>query len=221
MILTLANLKKTFFTGTHEVKALDDVSVEVGQGEVVAVNGRSGSGKTTLLLAAGGLLLPDSGQVQLDGVNLYKISPEKRARERAENIGFVFQQFYLMPYLDVLENVLVPTTGQVKSARGMAEDLLSRFDLADRLDHKPSQLSTGERQRVALVRALINQPKFLFADEPTGNLDDENAAEVMKYISTFAEEGGGVLLVSHDQRTAVHASRRYLMKQGKFIDESK
>ncbi len=218
MILEVNNLRKTFVAGKREIKALDGVSLQVKQGEVVVINGKSGCGKTTLLLTGGGLLAPDAGSVVLDGVDLYAVSSERRTCERADNIGFVFQQFHLIPYLDVMENVLVPTIGRKNSA-AKPEDLLRRFDLGDRAHHKPAQLSTGERQRVALVRALVNQPKFLFADEPTGNLDDQNAAEVMRYISRFADEGGAVLLVSHDQRTAVHASRKFQMNKGCLREE--
>lgn len=215
-MLQLINLEKTFATGNHQVKALDDVSLEVGRGDIVVINGRSGCGKTTLLLTAGGLLLPDSGTVTLDGVDLYAVSGEERARQRADKLGFVFQQFHLLPYLNVLENVLVPTIGR-GPARQTAEELLHRFDLADRLDHKPAELSTGERQRTALVRALINGPGILLADEPTGNLDDDNAAAVMEYMARFAEEGGGILLVSHDRRTAQHARKMHVMSKGQLL----
>ncbi len=215
MILRAENLRKTFSHGDGEVRALDGVSLNIRGGELVAVNGPSGCGKTTLLLTAGGLQYPDGGSVMLDGVDLYAVSPEKRARERAENIGFVFQQFYLVPYLTVTENVLLPSVGRLgKSERG--QELLERFNMDHRSGHKPSELSTGERQRVALARALINCPKFLLADEPTGNLDDRNAKQVMDAVSKFAGDGGGVLLVSHDRRTSVHANRNYNMKEGKF-----
>ncbi len=258
MILQIDNLNKTFVADGGRVTALADVSLQVGRGEVVAINGRSGCGKTTLLLTAGGLLPPDTGTVGLDGRDLYALPPEQRAMERARNIGFVFQQFHLLPYLNVLENVLVPTIADAAArkyeqaetlsnvrvetstktepeaneasrqgtdhsgnhdshTRQRALALLRRFDLIERIGHRPSQLSTGEKQRVALVRALINRPKFLFADEPTGNLDDDNAAEVMRYLTDFAADGGGVLLVSHDRRTAVHADQSYQMQQGRLL----
>lgn len=216
MILHIENLKKTFTANGKKVKALDNVSLEVKEGELVTVNGPSGCGKTTLLLTAGGLSYPDEGIVRLNGVDLYSILPEKRAEERAQNIGFVFQQFYLVPYLNVLENILVPTLGRDDSKK-RAEELIERFNLTERVHHKPSELSTGERQRTGLARALINNPRFLFADEPTGNLDDVNAREVMTALSDFASAGGGVLLVSHDQRTAIHSSRKYSMNNGKLL----
>lgn len=212
-MLKTEGIKKTFAAAGKKIEALGGVSLEVKKGELVAVNGPSGCGKTTLLLVAGGLLFPDEGRVMLGGVDLYGVSPEQRAKERAAGIGFVFQQFYLIPYLNVLENVLVPAVKR-GSREKRAFELLERFNLKERIGHKPSELSTGERQRTALVRALINGPGFLFADEPTGNLDDANAKEVMDYISGFASEGGGVLLVSHDMRTSVHADRTYSMERG-------
>ncbi len=225
MILTIDRLNKTFIANGGRVAALADVSLRVGRGEVVAINGRSGCGKTTLLLTAGGLLPPDTGTASLDGSDLYALSHDERAVERARNIGFVFQQFHLLPYLNVLENVLVPTIAGSAGGRDERADtrqralaLLRRFDLLERVGHRPAQLSTGEKQRVALVRALINRPKFLFADEPTGNLDDDNAAEVMHYITDFAAGGGGVLLVSHDRRTAMHADQSYQMEQGRLLE---
>lgn len=199
---------------------MEGISLEIDKGELVSVHGPSGCGKTTLLLISGGLMNPDEGRVFLGDQNLYKMSPGDRDRERAVKIGFVFQQFYLVPYINVLENVLIPSIGSNSYSdyyEKRARDLISRFNLGHRIDHKPGELSTGERQRVALARALINQPAVLFADEPTGNLDDENAEIVLKFISEFAEEGGAVLLVTHDKRISNKAHRTYIMKDGRFI----
>ncbi len=215
MILIIKDISKTFPTGGKKVKALDNISLSVSGGELVSVNGASGCGKTTLLLTAGGLLAPDRGEVMLDGRDVYSSPPDERARERRENIGFVFQQFHLVPYLDVLENVMLPALGTDAGERALY--LVRRFNLEERLKHKPSELSTGERQRAALARALMNSPKLLLADEPTGNLDDVNAREVMSALSSFASGGGGVLLVSHDKRTSVHSTRSYFMDKGKLV----
>jgi len=221
MVLRTSGLKKIYKTRTDkEVRALEGVSLEVNRGELVVVNGPSGCGKTTLLLIAGGLLYPDDGEVFMDDLNLYNIPSGKRDKERAKNIGFVFQQFYLIPYMDILENVLIPSVGSDSYSASLekrAQKLISQFNLADRIHHKPGELSTGERQRVALARALINQPKILLADEPTGNLDDENAEVVLNYISNFAGQGGAVLLVTHDSRIGDRALRRYKMKDGKLL----
>ncbi len=222
MMLRLSGLRKSYNRKNgEEVKAVDGVSLEAGRGELVAVKGPSGCGKTTLLLISGGLLYPDEGEVMIDGQNLYSLPSGERDKARAGNIGFVFQQFYLVPYLDVFENVLIPSIGSKSSSSTLeerAEGLIRHFNLAHRMHHKPGELSTGERQRVALARALINQPKILFADEPTGNLDDENAAIVMDYISDFASDGGVVLLVTHDSRVGNHAHRKYTMKNGRFVN---
>lgn len=217
MLLQLSNITKIFHTEKDTIKAVDDVSLDIHAGELIAVNGPSGCGKTTLLLIAGGLLYPDKGDVIIDNTYLYHLSSEQRSKERARNIGFVFQQFHLLPYLDILENVMVPGLGFSSATEERGRELIERFNLTSRIHHKPYQLSTGERQRVAMVRALMNSPRILFADEPTGNLDDENAEEVMKYIAMFTEEGGGVLLVSHDQRTSVHSDKTYYMREGKII----
>jgi putative ABC transport system ATP-binding protein len=222
MILRLSGLKKSYNRKNgEEVKAVDDISLEAGRGELLVVNGPSGCGKTTLLLVAGGLLYPDAGEVIIDELSLYDIPSRERDMKRAENIGFVFQQFYLVPYLDVLENVMIPSIGShsfSSALKGRAIELIHHFNLAHRMFYKPGELSTGERQRVALARALVNQPKILLADEPTGNLDDENAGIVLNYISDFARDGGVVLLVTHDSRVGDHAQRRYKMKEGRFLN---
>lgn len=221
MELRVNGLKKTYRSGKEkEVKAVNDVSLEINKGELVSVNGQSGCGKTTLLLIAGGLMNPDEGEVFLGDLNLYKLSPEERDRKRAMKVGFVFQQFYLVPYINVLENVLIPSIGSNSYSASLekrAVELISRFNLSGRINHKPGELSTGERQRVALARALINRPGVLFADEPTGNLDDDNAEVVLEYIANFASEGGAVLLVTHDKRISKKAHRSYKMRDGMFL----
>ncbi len=223
MVLSISGIKKSYKKVKNEaVKAVNDVSLEIGKGELVAVNGPSGCGKTTLLLIAGGLLYPDEGEIILGDTNLYDISANQRDKKRAENIGFVFQQFYLVPYINILENVLIPSIGSnsySSSLEKRARELIDQFNLSHRIHHKPGELSTGERQRVALARALINEPSILFADEPTGNLDDDNAEVVLNYISGFAKEGGAVLLVTHDGRIGKQAQRTYKMKDGRFINQ--
>ncbi len=214
-MLKLDGVTKSFFGPAGAVAAVRSVSLTVRPGEMVAVEGPSGCGKTTLLLAAGGLLAPDSGSVEVGGTNPYALSPEQRSRLRAGRIGFVFQQFHLLPYLSVLENVLVPSIAQPDAgARDRATELARHFRLEDRLGHRPDQLSTGERQRVALARALLNRPGLLLADEPTGNLDAENAEIVFRYLAEFARSGGAVLVVTHDSRVADYAERRVKMRAG-------
>ena len=190
-VLELNHIAKAHDSGNGQrVQALNGVSLSVKAGEFVAVQGPSGSGKTTLLLIAGGLLAPDQGVVSIGGRDLGEMSAEGRARFRADNVGFVFQQFHLVPYLSVLHNVMTPAVAtHVGDARERAGELIARFGLGHRADHPTARLSTGERQRTALARALLNQPKLLLADEPTGNLDVDNAGKVLAGLSDFAKTG--------------------------------
>lgn len=217
MLISLDHITKTYTGDTGPIVAVDDVSVSVEAGEFVAVVGPSGCGKTTLLLVAGGLLRPEDGEVNLDGTDPYSLSGEQRARFRAEQIGFVFQQFHLVPYLNVLDNVMAPAlvTGET-SARERAETLVERFGLTDRLGHRPGQLSTGERQRVALARALLNEPRVILADEPTGNLDGDNSEQVLQALKAFTDEGGAVLLVTHDPDAVAFAGRQVMLQGGQL-----
>ena len=204
-----------------DVRALDDVSLAVSEAEFVAIKGPSGSGKSTLLMAVGGMNRPTAGRVVVDGADLYGMSSQERAEFRADKIGFVFQMFHLVPYLSVLENVLLPTVGgRSKAGRDEALALLERFGMSERLHHKPAELSTGERQRTAMARALLNRPKLVLADEPTGNLDPENAAEVMGYLSEFRKDGGTVVLVTHEDTALEHAERIVRIRQGKIEEDS-
>ena len=219
-MLEVKDITKTYRGPNGPVHALDGVSIHVKRGEFVGVQGPSGCGKTTLLLAAGGLLAGDGGEVRIDGEDPYALGPDARARFRAGKVGFVFQQFHLVPYLSVLDNILSPTLAlQSADARQRAMQLIEHFGLADRMHHTPGELSTGERQRTALARALLNGPGLLLADEPTGNLDGDSARAVLAYLAEFAASGGAVLLVTHDERAAGYAHRTVHMKQGRVADE--
>ncbi len=217
-LLQVEGLSKSYRGGQGTINAVEQVSLTLGAGEFVAVQGPSGCGKTTLLLAAGALLRPTRGRVLLNGEDPYAMSPGQRARFRAVNVGFVFQQFHLVPYLDVLDNTLAPTLalGANGSARARALELGARFGLTGRLHHLPAALSTGERQRVALARALLNRPKLLLADEPTGNLDAENGQIVLRSLAEFARDGGAVLLVTHEPGAGEYARRIVKMNGGRI-----
>jgi ABC-type lipoprotein export system ATPase subunit len=197
------------YQGAHgPVQAVRELSFQATAGEFLAIQGPSGCGKSTLLLACGGLLHPTTGKILLQGQDLYALSGEARAKLRATQIGFVFQQFHLIPYLSVLDNVLSATLGSpLVDARSRAFELIERFGLSPRLHHVPAELSTGERQRTALARALLHRPKLLLADEPTGNLDSANADLVLRSLEDFANGGGTVLLVTHDPTAAARAQR--------------
>jgi len=218
-MLEFKNISKWFDGPEGKVTALDGVSLSVQPGEFLAICGPSGCGKTTLLLTAGSLLRPSAGQVNLDGHDPYALGPEARSKLRARMIGFVFQQFHLIPYLTVRQNILAPSLAlPAKEADQRAQELVSRFGLDDRASHVPAQLSTGQRQRTALARALLNKPKIILADEPTGNLDEDNADIVFGYLSQYVAEGGCVLLVTHDVRTAAHSTRTLQMSEGRIIE---
>jgi len=217
-MLEFQSISKSFENGENKITAIDDVTLSVQPGELLAVRGPSGCGKTTLLLIAGGLLRPDRGRVSLDNQNPYELNPETRSRMRATTIGFVFQQFHLIPYLNVRQNILAASLATSSNdASQRAQELISRFGLEDRAGHVPAKLSTGERQRTALARALLNRPKVILADEPTGNLDEDNAGIVLGYLSEYVSDGGCVLLVTHDVRAAAHATRTLQMNRGKIV----
>jgi ABC-type lipoprotein export system ATPase subunit len=217
-MLEFKNVSKWFNGSQGKVTALREVSFSVQPGELLAVRGPSGCGKTTLLLTAGGLLRPSAGQVSVAGQDPYELGPEQRCQLRARTTGFVFQQFNLIPYLSVRQNILTASLAMPgEKASERASRLISHFGLEDRAHHVPSQLSTGEKQRTALARALLNEPKVILADEPTGNLDEDNAEIVLGYLSQYVKDGGCVLLVTHDARAAAHATRTVQMTQGSVI----
>ena len=217
-MVKLQDLTKIYTGRNGNVVALEEASLCLEPEDFVAVQGASGSGKTTLLLMCGGLLAPDRGSVKLDGKDIYAMPGEERASFRAGNIGFVFQQFHLVPYLSVLENVMLPSVGHLTpDTRQRAKDLIEKFNLTHRIDHVPAELSTGERQRTALARALINGPVLLLADEPTGNLDRENADVVISVFEEFAASGGMVMMVTHDDHVAARSPRIVKLAEGRII----
>jgi putative ABC transport system ATP-binding protein len=215
-MIRLDHITRTFNGPKGKVIALNNVSMSLAPGELLAVRGPSGCGKSTLLLTAAGLLKPDSGKVLYqERDNPYDLTPDNRSRLRAELIGFVFQQYHLIPYLTVKENIITPSLiAGVDDPDALAHELISKFGLEARIDHVPSQLSTGERQRTALARALFNNPKVIMADEPTGNLDDDNADIVLNHLKNYVNGGGSVLLVTHSARAADYATRILNMKDG-------
>ena len=216
-MIRIENVSKVHRGGRAAVVALDSVRLSIDEGEFVTIKGPSGSGKSTLLLTIAGMIRPTRGRVVVGGDDVYAMSGSRRAKFRAENIGFVFQMFHLVPYLSVLENVLLPVvTGARQAGCSEARDLLARFGLSERASHKPAALSAGERQRTAMARALINGPRIILADEPTGNLDGDNAARVMGHMGEFHEQGGTVVLVTHEEAAQRHTSRTIHIRQGRI-----
>ena len=221
-ILSVEHLSKLFKSGDRLVSVLSDVSFAVEAGSTCAIVGPSGSGKTTLIAICAGLERPSEGSVALDGTVLESASEEQLARLRNQSVGFIFQNFQLLPSLTALENVMVPAEIRGEThARARAGDLLRQVGLDGRLDHYPVQLSGGEQQRVAIARAFMNQPKILFADEPTGNLDADTAADIIKLIFDLnATRGTTLVLVTHDRELTRQASRTIRLRGGKLAAES-
>jgi len=221
-MLRMESVVKQYRHRGQVIRALDEVDLSVEKGDFVAVVGPSGSGKSTLLLSLGGMLTPTRGRVHLNGESLYDLAPAARARMRRERIGFVFQTFNLVPYLTALENVQIP----LMLARAAEEEqhrtgvsLLEKVGLADRLDHKPAELSVGQQQRVALARMLANDPEIVLADEPTGNLDPDTTIEITEFLVELNSEGKTVVMVTHNQETASRAKRMLWLVDGKVYSE--
>lgn len=217
-ILSVKNLTKTYQSGSRRLTVLDDVTFEVSAGATMAIVGPSGSGKTTLLGLCAGLDIPTSGSVQLAGTSLEALSEDERAKVRNDSVGFIFQNFQLLSTLTALENVMVPMElKKRKDTKQKAEELLKMVGLGDRMTHYPSQLSGGEQQRVSIARAFANEPKILFADEPTGNLDTETGDMIENLIFQLNQEKGTTLiLVTHDPQLAERTQQIIYIKGGKI-----
>jgi putative ABC transport system ATP-binding protein len=212
-LVQVEDISKTY----SGVRALDTVSFEVQAGEWIAIMGPSGSGKTTLINILGGLDKPTSGRAIVDGVNLGNLGERELTRYRAEKIGFVFQGFYLVPYLSAVENVMLAQYFHSTADEKEAAEALVRVGLGDRLEHLPSRLSGGEQQRVALARALINHPKLILADEPTGNLDEANEQVVLDLLRELHRSGHTILLVTHSPEIGRMADRRIELAHGRLM----
>lgn len=221
-ILKVSQLGKIYTSGSKQLTVLDDINFELEKGASLAIVGPSGSGKTTLLGLCAGLDKPNTGSVELCGLDLNKLSEDQRARLRNKEVGFIFQDFQLLPTLTALENVSVPLELQgIKGAAVTAHELLSKVGLADRAHHYPSQLSGGEKQRVAMARAFSNSPSILFADEPTGNLDEETGEKVIRLLFDLNKEAGTTLvIVSHDLDLARKNEHILRLKGGKILEEA-
>jgi putative ABC transport system ATP-binding protein len=223
-ILNIRNLSKTYSSAGHELTVLDNINLSVEAGSTVAVVGPSGSGKTTLLGLSAGLDRSTTGTIELNQIMLDKLSEDERAKVRNRYVGFIFQNFQLLPTLTALENVMVPLELRAeKNIKNRSRELLDKVGLSDRLHHYPAQLSGGEQQRVSLARAFSNNPKILFADEPTGNLDSETSEKVIRLLFNLNEEAGTTLIiVTHNMELAAGTGRIIRLKGGSiFADERK
>ncbi len=219
-MLQLESVTKKYRHRGQLVTALEGATLAIDKGDFVAVVGPSGSGKSTFLLVLGGMLSPTLGRVLLDGESIYDLPADQRARLRKKKLGFVFQTFNLIPYLSALENVQVALyLGGMgpRDQEDRAKTLLERVGLADRLDHKPREMSVGQQQRVALARMLANDPAVILADEPTGNLDPETSRQVIAFLEEFNREGRTVVMVTHDPRAAERAKRTLRLADGAIL----
>lgn len=221
-ILKIEGLEKTYTSGSKELTVLNNVSFEVESGQIFSIIGPSGSGKTTLLGLCAGLDQPNKGSVELCGQDLGSLNEDELARLRNDKVGFIFQNFQLLPTLTAIENVSVPLELQgVKNASKRAAELLQKVGLENRQDHYPSQLSGGEQQRVALARAFSNEPEILFADEPTGNLDEETGEKVIQLLFELNKEAGTTLvIISHDLDLANRTQQILRLKGGQITSNS-
>ena len=220
-LIDIRDMYKIYTIGSEPVHALDGVSLAVDEGEFVAIMGSSGSGKSTMLNILGCLDVPTRGSYLLDGIEVAARTRTELARIRNRKLGFVFQNFNLLPRTSALENVELPDLymGRLnrRSRRERAMELLARVGLAGREDHTPAQLSGGQQQRVAIARALMNNPPVVFADEPTGNLDTKSSIEVMKLFSELSREGITIVMVTHEDDIAAYAGRHVVMRDGKVM----
>jgi putative ABC transport system ATP-binding protein len=213
-MLELRGVTKTYRKNQGTIRAIDDLTCQIQPGEFLIVHGPSGSGKSTLLLVAGGMLRPDGGDVLYQGDNLYARRPSQRNQYRRQHVGFVFQRFFLIPYLTAYDNIRLRYTlrGAAQEAAAGIADLARRLGLEGRLAHQPGELSVGEQQRVAVARALAGSPEIILADEPTGNLDSENAEIIIHCLHEEAARGRSVMMVTHDRNfTAVGTGELHLV----------
>lgn len=221
-LVELRNVTKLYRLGGEEIRALNDVSLDIAAGDFISIIGPSGSGKSTLMHILGCLDSPTSGTIQLDGTMIHDASPRQLAAIRNRKIGFVFQFFNLLPKLNVLQNVELPmvysgTSGRERRDRAMAA--LQQVGMDNRARHRPSQLSGGQQQRAAIARALVNNPKIIFADEPTGNLDSHTGEMILELFRKLSTEGRTIILVTHDPEIAAVTPRRIEIRDGKIADK--
>lgn len=219
-MLKIEHVSKRYRKGAAEAIAAEDISLALEPGDFAVVHGPSGSGKSTLLLMAGGMLEPDSGNVLFDGNDIYRWAPGKRNRHRKQAVGFIFQRFHLLPYVSVADNVRMPLALQGRGHEGAAiEEVAERLKIAHRLQHRPAELSVGEQQRVAVARAIIGEKRIILADEPTGNLDEENIELVGDVLKQESKRGRIVALVTHNRLLRGIGDRTFHLDEGRLTEE--
>lgn len=216
-LLEIKNIHKDFISGSRTVKAVNDVSFKVEQGEMIAVTGPSGAGKSTILQICAGLMQPSNGTILLDGNDMYAMSKDKLADFRLNHISYIFQHFNLLQMLTARENIAIPSLlNNIKVNDGVLKNITDSLGITDRLEHFPNELSGGEQQRVAIARALINNPQCIFADEPTGNLDGNTTKDVMELFCQLNKDGRTIMIVTHDPEVAKYCNRVITVVDGKI-----
>jgi len=220
-IIEISGLKKHYASGEETVEALRGVDISIEAGEFVTIMGQSGSGKSTLLSVLGGMNRPTQGDVEMAGIKLYELPSEDLADFRAKHLGFVFQSFHLIPYLTAIENVMLPLAiskmGTMEKI-GKAKSALEQVGLASKVDRLPNQLSGGEQERVAIARAIVNNPHILLADEPTGNLDSKTSDEVMALFRKLNDDGQTVVMVTHNPENCNYTDRTVVLRDGQVVE---
>lgn len=212
LILKASDISKSYSSDKNRIKVIDNYNIELFSSEFVSLTGPSGCGKTTILMIIGCLLKPDHGTVEIDGLDIYSMNSSRIAEQRSKKIGFIYQDFKLIPYLTIKENILCSSLiNDVGNLEDKANDLILRLGLIHRVNHRPEQLSAGEKQRTAIARALLMEPKLIIADEPTGNLDKKNSSLVIEALKHYSDEGACVIMVSHDEDVKKSSDRHIQM----------
>ncbi len=223
-LIKLSDINKSYKNGDQELRVLKDVSLEVQEGEFVAIMGPSGSGKSTLMNIIGLLDRSSSGEYLLEDTEVSQLSEKKLAQVRNNQIGFVFQQFFLLAKLNALQNVELPLIYAGVPAgkrKNLAKQFLEKVELAERLEHLPSELSGGQKQRVAIARALVNSPSIILADEPTGALDTKTGEQIMDLLTALNKEGKTIIMVTHEPEIAAYATRKIVLRDGVITEDSR
>lgn len=221
-MIKIKNLTKSFIDGERKIVALNNVSFDVPEGQFLTITGKSGSGKSTLLYQLGLLDIPTSGSIEIDGQDVINLGEDERTLARLNDLGYIFQDYAIIPSLTTLENTMVPLLMQgytEKEAKIIATKALQKIDLGDRLDNLPSQLSGGQQQRVAIARAIAHNPKIIFADEPTANLDSETSDQVIKTFLDLNKEGQTIIMVTHEPEYAKMAHRTIALTDGQIVSD--
>ena len=212
LILKASDISKSYSSDKNQMKIVDNYNIDLFSSEFVSLTGPSGCGKTTILMIIGCLLKPDHGTVEIDGLDIYSMNSSRIAEQRSKKIGFIYQDFKLIPYLTIKENILCSSLiNDVGNLEDKANDLILRLGLNHRVNHRPEQLSAGEKQRTAIARALLMEPKLIIADEPTGNLDKKNSSLVIEALKHYSDEGACVIMVSHDEDVKKSSDRHIQM----------